>query len=110
EVGLHARRQPNREPRLARAARTDQGQQACGRKERAGFVELVLPTDKTGPLGWQATPRFEGPDGRKVCGESGNGELREVLGLVEVLQAMRAEIAQHDTRGQPRLDERARGR
>jgi hypothetical protein len=105
-IGCHLQREPG----LATPARAGQREQARLGQKLRDLRQLRLPSDEIRELGGQVVrPGLEAPQGREVCGEIRDDDLEDLLGALEVFQAVLAEIAQADAVRQVRLHQVARG-
>jgi hypothetical protein len=83
------------EASLARAAGAGEGQQARSTQQPSDLGDLPIAPHERGELGGEVVrPRVDGPGRREIGREPFDHDVVEVRGLGDVLQAMRAEIAQ----------------
>ena len=96
----------NGQPRLARAARTGQGDEprAPGRQQLGEGGQLGVPADEGSGGGGQAARGAEAAQRRELAGQARDHELAEGLRVQDVLEAVHPEVEQGRARGKPAGD------
>ena len=106
ELVGRGRRDLQREPGLAGAARPGQAQQPGPGQQRHGLAELLVAADEGRELGRQVVrPGVQRPQRREVGRHAIDDELGEALRGAQVLQPMLPEVAEGDAVGQRPGDE-----
>ena len=99
-------RQAEAQPRLADAARSDEGQERRDAQDRPGVGELAVAPDEARQLARQvAGATARGPERPEFADEPVGGDLVQPLEPDEVLEPVLAEVDQGDVRGQVAADE-----
>ncbi len=107
---LHRGGDLDREAGLAGPTGPGERQQPRPLEQPADLGDLGLATDEGRELGRDvADARVLGPRRREVRGEVLEDQLREVFGMVQVLQAVLPQVPKRDTLGKAPLHQRARG-
>ena len=99
------------EPRLTDSSRARQREQPRALEQMLGPRHNVVSADEAGELGGQVVGgAVERAQGWECVGDAIDDELEETLGLGKVAQAVVAEVAQGQLRGEAAAHQRLRGR
>jgi hypothetical protein len=98
---------PQRQARLASAARPGEGEEPGAAEQLADLGDLALASDERRSRWREVRPTWpsEGADRWELSRETVDDEVVERLGLVEVLQPVAAEVADRHSLGEGVLDE-----